>query len=601
MIMTNVITLLSNASSDLNNYKNTLNNFVNVLPRKLPLKRRTNMGVALESISFTSHFTNLPADVEEHGANGQHHFWLKFKVSQDVRVPPKFFKFSIPKIRYETLADLCSVLSASVPFTYLVRGERVRYVQFIEDVGSINIVLNNCHFAVRSNVISWFGLQSNPKTLFKRLAGYPQYMAAITEEGRKNKIILEGQTHVQLREVFPTYVKVCLDGLYNVVGSSRHANVLAVIPYLEHRHGGRDPLFSYEVDQKVYGLIDLRNRNSLRVTLRDQNDEKLKLDHGQASIVRLSLHRMVKRSFTLRLSSKDTDRILEGGTNSDFEYMFGEPLNLAKKAANRWEMALVSVIFPMEFKRYKRPDDRHTDIVIAEINHAERDRHRPYPEEVEEMLTEEELAELDLWQASFRWSVSLQDDWFKDEETLMAKIRQKVHNETRDALDFNFDIQTRYITIRCDADYALAGTSYHASINPRLAFLMGLSSHLGNKNILLSLTSGQEYTFPRTFDLNRLLPINMFLYCNIIEAPVYGDGYANVVKVIPLHSTLQGERKNQDVNPSQLYECEHLNFIKLSRSHIPSIQLKLANSLGETIHFNHPHDEVLYTFMFRMK
>ena len=630
--MSNVITLLSNASID-KMESNTLSKFTNIMPRRLPVKRRINNGIALQSISFTAKFANIPEEIDE--IEEQIYFAYKEDLDpQTYRWVPQYAK--VPIRHYSTVEDFCSIMNKqSVKHPkfktncfefepcYANDNDRAHHRS-----NSICLHIRNCRLSMVGPLADWLRL---PRTR-EAPPGFAIHANALIFPVELNS---SGLPDFNANMHIPMYISVNLDRLFNVAGTSKYSNTLYTIPYFKRDIYEHTSLFSFNVKQKEFGLIDMKNYSNLSVTLVDERGVQLRLDEGQATIVRLSLHRMVRPTFTLRISTLDKHRVVcEHGAN--IVYQFQEPLKL-DDSQRRWEIALTSIIYPGSFMKYlpNTIQDFEMSIMrmVPDYTTVESGR-QPVAWDMMIVPIDAAKAESDLIamfnerRDTVAWKhVQVPKDIYMDSNAIIQFLDSQLNQHTDNIYNIvrspkksliirgNQKAREKLLANKAEQDknvgtfrpiMKIYGDNYGLVFRSSLAYALGATT-FDNKeeNVFMMLDPNEDNPFTIPPNLNRMLPSAMFLHTNIIEAPVYGDGYAQVLKVIPvmnnvIQKTEEGDEESERRRRQpQIYESEHLDFIRLTQSHITIMKLQLTRSDGEQILFEDPEAEVLYNFMFR--
>ena len=625
--MSNVITLLSNASID-RMESNTLSKFTNIMPRRLPVKRRINNGVSLQSVSFNAKFANIPEEIDDI----EEQIYFAYKHDLDLRTyqwVPQYVR--VPIRNYSTIEDFCSIMNKQSTKHPTFKTKCFEFEPcYIDDAAKashhpngICLHVKNCQFSMVGPLADWLKLPRSrePPSGFAIHVNAVVFPAELRSQG-----LPDFNANVRI----PKYISVKLDRLHNIVGTSKCSNTLYTIPFFKRKKVEHNTsLFSYDVKQKEFGLIDMKNYSNLSVTLVDERDVQLRLDEGQATIVRLSLHRMVRRTFTLRISTLDKQRVV-GDHGADIVYQFQDPLDL-DDTKRRWEIALTSIIYPGRFMKFlpSAIQDFEMSIMRAIPGYASVESgKKPVAWDMMIIPIDAAKGESDLItmfnkrKYSLAWKhVQVPQDICKDANAIIQFLDKQLNEHTRNIYNIihnpkksiiirgNEKARKELLANKAEQDKNVStfrpimqiyGDNYGLVFRPSLAYALGVTAIDRGENVFMSLdpTEDNPFTIPPNFD--RTLPSAMFLHTNIIEAPVYGDGYAQVLKVIPImHHVIPTAEEGGDVSQPHIYESEHLDFIRLCQTHITVMKLQLTRSDGEQILFEDHDAEVLYNFMFR--
>lgn len=564
--------LLSNESTECFP-DNSLTVFRNALPREIASKQELNCKIAVETFSFQPNFLNMPAWLKQ----CNHHFIL-FSKTESGGTLDYFGRLEETNYSKESFIKTLNDLFPDNGFDFVM----FRYREDkLEVKGNDSVLLINAMLA------EWlcFSLDN----IQRHTINYNDEGVLLTDnyqafafETKPFQLPSEGWKRNNnlsfLQPRIPSRITIVMNELSRCVGPSIGYKTLAVIPF----SGVTDEPFYYEVAQKEWMDIDMINVSSLSIQLLDENYEKLNLGFGQPTFLRLRIMKMPSNSFTIRVSSLDIQAV---GENTDFRLLLPEPLHLEDE---RWQVALASVHFPLDFERVTNDESVIHMISFRDnrkVNYSFAQRDFNSSKALINALNRKlETVRRKKGTAGRGAAVSLDED---------GRLQFEFHQTMSIAFSHNF------ANILGLTDLANPDSS-HEGINIAALDLVveegresELSLNLGSVVPVLNGTAYTVYYGSKPLNLDRLKPTIMMLYCDIIQPVMIGVKHANLLKIIPV--------KKRSHTKGSFYECRRLDFERLNTNHVPSIQFQLRRSDGEPIRFYTNNAEVLYTLIFRKK
>ena len=380
-------------------------------------------------------------------------------------------------------------------------------------------------------------------------------------------------------EQFPKKISVVINELTQDRGSILYSKALAVIPFSKPDTAA----FYHDVGQKEWMKIGLLNLSSLSVSLLDENNKRLNLGFGQPSFLRIHLSTMMADRFTVRLSSREVSSV---GINSDFRAMLQQPLPLSGNG-NKWKVALSSVHFPRSYERFSGAAEGAFQMFVVCETAASNVRQTYIQFSKAEFVSVERL----VFAINFKLNEATEKTC--DVDLIDGKIRF-TFGDRRVLIIFSHN----FACITGFTEFTHA-TYYHGLDIVKLDVAFQNNPWLYQSYTTDPLSEypaflGEPNTFhlcPKLVNVDRFNPNTMLLYCDIIDPVIIGSKYCKILKLIPVPSNREAK--------TCFYESQHLDFVSLSATDIPCIQLQLRRFDGELIKFHNPNKEVLYTLVFR--
>ena len=555
------IFLISNSCTD--EYpENNLTDFVNVLPLALPVRKRSRNYVALQGVTFTDNFITIPKSVIDH----QRHKHLTI------------YKRDVKKTLIFTLQDgTRNVHSIAIQLNKRFKLWSSSVQALVFDNSKIQIQLSNCRYKIEKEFADWLQFSNSQFSNFDSARN-----VYYGEVGGTNSQLLRSEKDIEWKEVRPLYVRVELNNVKSIAGSLKCRQTLGVFPVRKKKRANYITYNNTTAEPCTYDFLSSRN---LRITLRDENGQKLFLSSGQPTIISLVIGKNMSSSFMLRLSTWDEKA---SGTNVNCRFLLSEPLNLLGFPAAAWECALTSIQFTPKFVTYIKNPDLVYDFGFRLLN---------------ESSPNDQLAKISFHDVDV--NCILDQNQFKDVAGLVdainrIKLEKAAVHKWLNLL--TIAEENDFIKFDCKEDgNAPIKRNILFWTSPELGYLLGMcdSTQLRqeNKNILdyphnlIMQNSQSSPQFP--VDIKRLIPKYLFIYADIIASSIIGSSTAKILKFVPVPESESTEGYS--------YECEHLNFVSLEQSYIPSVSIQLANAAGYETMFADQKSEVLYSLLFRLK
>ena len=386
-------------------------------------------------------------------------------------------------------------------------------------------------------------------------------------------------------------INVHLEEVYKELTNKDSATLISSIPY--EASSKNSLYFTYETERDEFFTLSYNNLTRLNISIRDENNHQLRLTSGQPTILKLKFKKFKMSHQILHLSSKNSITHFPLNESASFTNKLNTPIDLG---GGGWKVALSSIIFPRElaprfpiYSHYKKESkklDFSIGIVTGEVGEdgkvdasTQRSKYRHFtPEEVcdEELLKKEIINSFkDLLDADCR---------FCEGKICLAHYTRRFSLILSEGMHFlingdgeEYEKQTEYIK------ESIGGHEYM------------IFSYF-NSNKALFPVRAHKIQQKWSYNLNRLKPSSMLMYCSIISPVFFGDKKIKLLKLIPSESLASASENNY-----VQYRPIHLDFVPVQNCFIPTIDIELRAISGQLVRFKNSNLETHVNLLFIRK
>lgn len=532
------VLLVSNASKDI--YQdNNVSLFTNTLPRALSLTG--NWHVALQTLSFDNNLSNLPHIIED---NPQPQLLLYVEGQNKTE---RLVRIHLSR-KYFTPSSFQAYLQRTIPTAC-----STNLIASLTNEKQLMLQLKRCRLLILDVFCSWLQISTvNHRRLVVEGASYVEFAA-----NQQDLVILCEATQLEGADI-PKVIKLQLKEMRPVLSGKGFHQDLAVIPYTTTT--SEDTLYHYEVHRKEFYSLALQDLQSLTLQLCDENNKQLNLPFGQPTFVKLNFRNMYGSStFQVRVTSTDTSQIYPQNNAASFCVQLPHELSLP---GNDWEVALSTLNYPTRI-------DPNTYLTNSAF-----------------------WCKLDFHSVLVQWQpliLTFETDNITNATTLVNAINLKVQNSLGPNV-FKASLNPRG-NLSLDV-----GRVMTIHFSPLFAAVVGAGTELKLVNNVYErrFDKPAKSFLPELVQIERCLPHNMVLYCDIISPVIMGGKYCNVLKVVQVPT-----KDVQTINST--YVSNHLDFVDVAYDRVQSMNFQLQTIEGATVKFLDTHEASHVNLVFRKK
>ena len=532
------VILVSNASTDIY-ADNTPTLFTNSMPRALTLKG--DWQVALQAISFDNNMNNVPL-AGRTVSTAQFVLVVKGQNKIERQVPIKLMR------TYYTPSIMQSLLQRTIPAMF-----SLNCVPTLTANNNLSIILQHCKLLIQETICEWMKIKSaTRKTIILTDTSYIEFDATNQELSILSETVnFDG-------EDIPAFVKLQLKEMRPTLSGIGFHQDLAIVPYKTPTR--EDSYYYHEVKRKEFYSLTSNELQCLSVKLCGEDNRQLNLGFGQPTLVKLNFRNMYgSTSFQVRITSKDSNNIFPHNNASNFYVQLPHELLLP---GNDWEVALSSFHYPTRIDPKPLLGGNKFWLKLIDPN----------------ILVQYQPP-----------AFTFENDDITDGLSLINAINLKVRNQLADDNIFKVSITTRGNLL------VEVGRVLTLQFSPLFSTVIGAGAELKDGCDFYEYKFEKARTlFPGLVKLERCLPHNMLLYCDIISPVIMSGKYCNILKVMQL----------QSVDPKtkvSSYVCNHLDFVDVASDRVQSIHFHLQTIAEETVGFLDVQEPSYVTVVFRKK
>lgn len=393
----------------------------------------------------------------------------------------------------------------------------------------IILTIGGCILLVKKNLLNWLKIKTDDFDLDERFGIFIN-----TQETE----IIKSEEITDFKR--PKYLRVVLQEMEESIDANGYHQDLAVIA---SDFNNNKSLF-YTQSNKEYFKLKSSTIQQFSIKIVDENYDELYIDNNNPTILHLKMKRNVKNVFSLRLSSNDSKQFYPENKINNFKIRLNKPLNCAGISS---EVALSSVIFPNEIDHaqflldssfifsYDRGDGNFNQIPITKND----------LETLQNFILIINFTCNDLFTVNSKNNSEVNFIFKEKCKIRMSKICAKLFNKLPNQKENTFEFE-------------------------------------GEKN---------ETYFFKDVSFQNIIPNVIFIYCNFVTPILTGNGYLNLLKIVPI--TLN--KNNNFIR----YNISNLDFFTLSLNDESLLEFQLYTY--DNIPFPFKNDEILLTLLFREK
>ena len=408
------------------------------------------------------------------------------------------------------------------------------------------------------------------RQMIERYAGYKgeKYFAyeldhVPLDDGKFVESFVMGEI-ILFKPKYPKYIKVVCDNVEEQILNSEYSkDVLVYSPDFSN-------ISSYtfqEIETVEYMPLLNHYLTELKIKLLDENNNRLQLQTGHATIIKFAIRRMpeVKKSFHVTLTS-ESNELFQTNKITSFKAKLPTPLNLD----NKWKVSINSVSHPTKFSTFlgdvgrNSGNDKQRSFIFKPNNFIPVN-----PITSKQFNLDRAYSDIEICDEI--------DSYLKFHKIGTCKIEYK-----------NFIMQ-----IQQPGKFILGYD---------LAMILGYGEHIGGIGLsggqkLVSLSFGADtdstkkswenriiFKFPYTMNIGYNDPKYIMVYSNIVQPKLVGGEYRKLLRITPI--------EDNDLNYITHY-FKHKEFCELENSLIDTVEITLATHDGRQVNFASDQDVIV--------
>lgn len=397
----------------------------------------------------------------------------------------------------------------------------------------LQIELSNSVLLFHPTINIFFGLEGTE-------AVYNNEVFYFLENTAQEKKVFIAEKKLSMKPLLPKMIKVKLEEMEPSLSTQNNSQIIGII--CGDKEIAKYPLFNV-VLKKEYVDVLQPTLNTITITLLDENNRPLCLEDGEQTIVKLKLQATMFDSFILRIASNECRDIYPNNTNSNFRIQLSRPLRTQDR---QWEVALSSICLPAKMSDKKLLENVWIEFSFDNITY---DR-LSFDDQVPPITTEKVFLHMKEYLETIFFDMMLQLLTDADNIIMMRGKADTTYIRTSSKFAALFNIKETYFSIRKEEEITLG-----------------------------------------FFDIRRLDPKILYLYCNFIHPVVIGEKRERILKLLPF------THNNKDVITK--YESQHLDFMPLSLNDPYLLHFELCTYGNNPIQFDNENALVLINLIFR--
>ena len=596
------IYLISNASSNTYEY-NTLSDFVNKLPNSIELEKDENVVVSVESIGMSCNFRNIfyprencPSIVVTncgHQENNEYPF-------DDIRLEDiddlNTFKNVVESYKFPVLSeetrDRCSLVEYYMVDKFHEKKDVEHFCHRINENLNLKFEYTD-RMIISRNVNRDYWLLMHPtfyytfdmdvdffrwsKELRKKVTRRPfrkSYLQSLYRRDfvykgevyfgfrfTKDTIGLAGAPHTLKGPLIPEIVKVQSSIISSQIFNNHHEKDLLILCPDFHKNNDQYYFKEFEQPQKI--KLENTSISNIDIFLRDQNNNKLQLLPGIATVICLKLEKMPTnhKSFNVRVTSKANSEYPKNKKNN---FKVQMPHILDFNTNKNWKVALTSISHPNNYNTFPPLSKNEKAIVFIPADTR-------YPK-IEHY---------------FNSGIYKEDDLINElNDNFLQYFGVKFTKENK---NMKFELPGRYLIT--NSLLKILGCSKIVGVVDPSCLKMGNNGwpvmNLDKKFTTSTLTDDQHFwfEFEQPININYFQPEYIVVYTNIVKETIIGGSNANILRIVPIPKT--------ETDDYIVQEFKNKNFIALSNTEVSEIEINLRGHDGTLIDFNGAEDNIL--------
>lgn len=537
--------VISNADTELHS-DNTLTKFTNLLPEEINFNPLDKWSVALESCSFDNSFPNFKLDPP--------HSHL-IKILKSVNNPFEIANISLNRTYYSP-TSLCKDIMDQLkqeelyalekgweitgkPENFNLDTYEYIYLKFFEIVydhkfKKFLIKGDDVVVEIRTDLAYLCRFRAE-EVVYKSPKNNREYVV-YNFKRREQKILRSYENIVEFPTTYPKLIKVYMKEIVYHMDNLKYNKTLAILPMPITT---KTEKYTYtEVEQKVFIPLISKNLKEISITLEDENDERLGLELGQSTFIKLHFKKMNEQSELIRVNSRPTD-CYPRNTSSRFTINLPKILDFGHDS---WEIALQSINIPNE---------------LNIINEGNKEKFRMT------LYLNDQVYDMQLNNFDFRT---------QDYNVFIIYLNALISNNVR---DINWVNACKFI-LNENGEVSLSTTKVlKMIISADLIYLLN-GTHYKDFEIISSSEKPTITHLGNHIDWKKLLPHSVLLYLDCIKPHIVGSQYLRMLHFVPLEQTPKYEGLYN-------YSVTHLNFCPIDKNILTKFQFELRKTNGELI------------------
>jgi hypothetical protein len=365
----------------------------------------------------------------------------------------------------------------------------------------------------------------------------------------------------------PKILKVRLEEVRHCLSGNGHHKDIAMVSDKKLK----TPPFFYSAKRKEYFDFLEPSLSKLTVSIVDECNKPVQLEHGQPTIISFRLQKLTMASNILRIGSKESSSIFDDNTLSSFRVLLREPLNVTKSM----EVALSSVYIPHKIDvplHIKQQGGLR--ITLCEEN-------------------EEDIA------------FAFEDNSNLSTDTVMTAWSQFLRSKSRKASTIMDTIRVEKLR---DGQWVVyTNKTEEAKLRLRVSKMCATLFNIhdcdaeSNGDVIVSLKQGDRNMQFNNLKLDRCYPSLIFLHCNFVGYTFAGNRMCNLLKMIPFR---ENGNKKDVANDEMLlkYEPANYEFLPVCINDNNLLHFEFRTMDGHLAPFqNNPTAEILLNLILRAK
>ena len=586
MSLPNHVYIISNGSPEVFP-ENSLTNFSNCLPSTFEIKRNENYMVSVESIGFSSKFSNILTPEENttpsiliahnvklcsHEIPGSCTFsetntqeelescakCLEWDFNANCLIHEYFFKNQF--YTELNIKEFFKKITEENPVNFIYRD----HVLSIEPK---KLLEQNTYIFLHPTFVKTFKLPTKtkftggtelntlqtPNRQMQNVLINHYYNKSLTFRGDEyygyrilppNKMLpLKGIPVEELKQKLPKIIRVQSSIISSQILDGSHSKDLVVFCT---DFQNVDNYYYQEFLQPQKVRLQNTMLNQIDLSLRDEKGRKLQLITGVPTIVKLKFEKMDSnvKSFNVRLTSSGSE-LYPDNKKASFKVKLPNTLYFNDK----WKVALTSITHPNTYNTFtgKEKDIKNTFVFLY--------NEKNYPDEYPVFYTF--------------------DTKIYKEYELLDLLNREIFQDRKNWQFLTADFQAQTKKVRLFPHYNCSIGMGH-----NLLDILGYDGPRNklNNHTFLDLRRGEYLNFGKEVNLNALQPHLMIAYCNIVKPTIFASENLNVLRVLPTPDS-------KDKKGVILQEFQNKHFVELSNTEISEIEINFRSPDGELIPF----------------
>ena len=533
---------LSNGSMN-THPENTLTRFINNIPPPIELPSKDNWCLAVESIGFSTNFSNILIP--------------KNRNVPSIKIFPKKI-FDLPLIDNYNYGNVHFFTGESLEIFFpnqklgklelkkFLENYKIKYIKFncdnSENIFSIEYIPNNIEgyvILIHRSCVKTFGFPISHRRMIN-VSGEIYYYDVLCDYNKKI-VGLKDWTNC-----LPSFVKIQCDEIdFQILNNSYTKDLISFHPNFNEK----EDFYFLDFDYKQFVPLSNTTLEKISISLLNENDYYLPLVEGCATFIKLILKKMGSNyeSFNVRLSSENSQN-----NTKNKNYNFTVELPQYYSFTEDWKVALTSINYPTEF----------LPLPIS------KDLRNIYTTKLGKTPNSFLLPNIDYTDKNI---VSIINKFFNDITGGNCKMSLITENGIeKQTCDMLLKPHTAYILPKPIA--AILGYSNEKNTSPDInehSYYVGLMNQSQTDDLLIK--------FTENINIASLKPQYLMVYADFIEPSIVGGTHQKLLKVLPISKNYKRAYK--------IDEFSHLEYHKIENTELNKIEINIRGHDGELANF----------------